>query len=479
MSTLKLTLIPNPENHLLFNIHAENYGTENSKRPFFDEQGKSNLATINKKLDSFPDDLKIYENIGKQLYQALFPGNIKIALYQELGKNEDLHIQIQYDFRVTSNSNLSLYPWNLVHDGNDFLAKNRVTFSYRILDGYSLPSGKRQIDKLKVLVISSQASETEEHRLLHQESLINDSLQKAQNEGRACLLSWYEPQTQKPTYKTLRNYLTDNRKQADKIPDIIHFNGHGVFKDDSGFLLFENEQGKPEYISAEHFSHLIEICNPKPQLIVLTACYGALAHNSNSVFNGVAQKLLQKVPAVVATPFSISQDSTTDFIEQFYRVLGNSKSSLLDAVKFASQAMKYKQYEWYRLVLFLRHDGDKDGYLFEFEETSQNADDQKNKELDISEMETLKDLLKRSGKITSNRIVRKNFCKSIGINIYDITPDNLDNLNDDIFIDELFDFIDRNENQLAVGKLLEILEKHFQGSLKISSQIKWIKGKLM
>ena len=154
-------------------------------------------------------------------------------------------------------------------------------------------------------------------------------------------------------------------------------------KDGTGFLLFENEEGQPDYISAEQFTNLVKNSQPKPQLIVITACQSALAHQHDSVFNGVAQKLLQIVPAVVATPFSISQDSTTDFIDQFYRVLGNGKSSLLEAVKRASETMKYCEYEWYRFVVFLRYDGDEDGYLFDFQETPLPPD-----------METLKEILK-------------------------------------------------------------------------------------
>ncbi len=103
----------------------------------------------------------------------------------------------------------------------------------------------------------------------------------------------------------------------------------------------------------------------KPVLVVITACKSALAHQSESVFNGIAQSVLREVPAVVATPFSISEDSTTNFVEQFYRVLG-AKQSLLKAVQLASQVMHYYDYEWYRPVIFLRHEGDEDGYLFEF-----------------------------------------------------------------------------------------------------------------
>ena len=507
MSKLKLTLTA--IDNKCFTIVAENYATENSILPFFDNQEKSHLRTVINALndltgqyssnDDSNNDLewmiaegildknnrqmfhpKMRENIGKKLYQALFPEAIKKALngkFGSLGSNENLHIQIEYDFKTSSNSNLSLYPWNLVHDGNEFLAKTKVIFSYRILDGKLLAQEKRQIDKLKVLVISSQASETDESKLQHQESLINDSLKKAQDEGRACLLSWYEPQKERPTFKVLRNYLTDNYQSIDKLPDIIHFNGHGVFKDNSGFLLFEDESSRPNYISAEDFADLIDICNPKPQLIVITACQAALAHKSNSVFNGVAQKLLQQVPAVVATPFSISQDSATDFIDQFYRVLGNGKSSLLEAVRFASKAMKYKQYEWYRLILFLRHDVDEDGYLFEFlenKETSALSSSPENKQLDSSDMDRLKKILINSKLLSPYR--RVNLLLKIGVNT-NFVDKNIDNYTDEDFAYTLIDFLENTQQIEILCKLCQEIESKITTGI-YQAQLQTIKFKL-
>ena len=532
MPTLKLTLTATDNKR--FTIFAENYGSETSELPFANNQENSHLYTVIdalKKLtnnySSHPDDdqewmisegllcekdpnffhPQMRENIGKKLYQALFKGNIEKALYQKLANNEDLHIQIEYDFRVSDNSTLSLYPWNLVHHGNEFLAKGRVTFSYRIAHLNSLPSGKRQIDKLKVLVISSQASENSESQLQNQELLINNSLKKAQDEGRACLLSWYKP-GKKPTFKRLQDYLTDHSKQSDKLPDIIHFNGHGVFKkkcnnpmcpkrdtneifynrkiekckfcesplkDGTGFLLFENEEGQPDYISAEQFTNLIKNSQPKPQLIVITACQSALADQHDSVFNGVAQKLLQEVPAVVATPFTISQDSTTDFIDQFYRVLGNGQSSLLEAVKRASETMKYYEYEWYRFVVFLRYDGDKDGYLFDFQETQLQPVIPQNKELQVSDIETLKDLLRRSG--NASMFGREDLCRSIEIstNFY---PRNLMLEGDDIYINSLFTYLQDMKKLKSFYKLCEKIEHHFKDTPD-ETNLQIIKSKLL
>ncbi len=434
MEKLKLNL--SPIGGIKFQIYADKYGEEESLLPFSDGDEDSNLFTVLNALNTFSikykhrqgndkdwmvregilcEDRRFFhenmrENIGQKLYDALFPDKIKDTLNQKLGRagpEKDLHLQIQYDGDTIKESRLSLYPWQLVNNGQDFLAKRRVIFSYLIAHRNSLATGKRKVSQIKVLLISSSASEKDNQKLKNKELIIRNGLKKAEQEGQACLLNWYELSQEKPTYKRLSDYLIDNINEKETLPDIIHFDGHGVFKKQcknlycpengsnkifypthrkrctycktplnkpEGFLLFEDDEGKPDYISAERFTNLVLI--RKPVLVVITACKSALAHQGESVFNGIAQSILREVPAVVATPFNISEDSTTNFVEQFYRALG-AKQSLLKAVKLASQAMRHYDYEWYRPIIFLRHDGNEDGYLFEFVDSELNIDSPK------------------------------------------------------------------------------------------------------
>lgn len=412
-----------------FKIIADKYGEEESELPFSDGNKDPNLFTVLNALNTFnpkyehkdknDEDWMVEEgilkenklffhenmrkNIGQKLYQALFPKSIQDTLNEKLGEagsEQYLHIQIQYDANTIKKSKLSLYPWQLVNNRQEFLAKRQVIFSYLIAHRNSLPTGKRKVNQIKCLLILSTASENENQQLKKKESIIRNGLSQAQQENQASLLNWCEGE--RPTYKKLSAYLTDNLNKKEKLPDIIHFDGHGVFKKEctnpscshantneeiqspnqneckfckaplgepKGFLLFEDDEGKPDYINAEKFANLVSIS--KPALVVITACKSALAHQSESVFNGIAQSVLREVPAVVATPFTISENSTTNFVEHFYRVLG-AQQSLLKAVKFASEQMHFDNDEWwYRPVIFLRDDGDEDGYLFDFEDIYQ------------------------------------------------------------------------------------------------------------
>ncbi len=385
METLRLSL--SPIDGIKFRISADKYGEQDSELPFSDGYEDPNLFTILNTLNAFDPKYKfsssdnqdwmvkegiltedgqfihpvMRKNIGQKLYKSLFSSSIEAALHESLGRarSKDLHIQLQYSAQAIQTARLPLYPWQLAHNGLEFLAKRRVIFSHLVAHRNALSKGKRQVKQIKVLLISSTASEQIEERLQDKAFLVCNGLTKAEQENRARLLPWYEPTTEKPTYQKLLAYLTEHRTEKEKLPDIIHFDGHGVFKkrcnnplcpkqdtneifysvtqnrctfcsnplnSPEGFLLFESDNGNPEYISAETFTHLVSIS--QPALVVITACKSAYAHQSESVFNGVAQSLLLEVPAVVATPFNISEDGAAGFIEQFYRALG-AKSSLL------------------------------------------------------------------------------------------------------------------------------------------------------
>jgi len=93
------------------------------------------------------------------------------------------------------------------------------------------------------------------------------------------------------------------------------------------------------------------------------------------------------------------------------------------------------------------------------------------------ELAELKHLLKRCRIITTNRIVRENFCQFIGIKIDNISPDNLDSLNNDQFIDTLLGYLERTDNTSAFYQLCVTLEPHFNSG-ELQNKLNNIKDKL-
>jgi hypothetical protein len=131
---------------------------------------------------------------------------------------------------------------------------------------------------------------------------------------------------------------------------------------EQGYLAFETEQGKPDWQSATEVAAFLQ---PYPlALVVLSACQSGMAVAGESVFDGMAQNLIdQRIPAVVAMQYSVRADAARDFAEQFYRVLGN-RQPILTALNLGIREMGVEGNQWYRPVLYLRWSDAEGGQLF-------------------------------------------------------------------------------------------------------------------
>lgn len=346
-----------------------------------------------------PDLLK---NIGRSLYQSLFPSGgklesiLKSALHFSESKNTNLHIQLTFQEDSVSRSRFADYPWELLHDGKNFLAHRRVTFS-RYIAYESVPPNLPATEKLNVLLVSSAAFDADQglKKLSKQEQqAIALGLEKAQTYGHIKLV-----QLEFATLQCLRTYLTEH--QGIDTPHVLHFDGHGLFgkrcpnpqcrtihkgikverckvcstplPEAQGYLAFETDAGSPDYVSAEELGFLLQTATATDgasqsfgiTLAVLSACQSGMSVVGDSVFNGTAQNLIShRIPAVVAMQYSVSVDGATKFAEQFYRSLGQ-KNSLALAVSQGREAMGLATQQWFRPVLYLRWGDNVGGQIFD------------------------------------------------------------------------------------------------------------------
>lgn len=341
----------------------------------------------------------LLENIGQTLYKTLFPprgeleGFLQSALRIAETKNTQLHIQLMFEADSVKRSRLADYPWELLHDGTQFLAHHQVTFS-RYIAHNTVPPNLSPTEQINVLLVSSAAFDSEqklEKLSKHEQQAIRRGLEKAKGYIKLSQLKY-------STFKYLRTYLTEHR--GTQAPHVLHFDGHGLYgkrcpneqcrtihkgikvtqckscntklHEAQGYLVFENEDGSPDYVSAEELGTLLRTTSfgdgaGEPQnitLAVLSACQSGMSVIGDSVFNGIAQNLIShRVPAVVAMQYSVTVDSATKFAEQFYRSLGQ-KNSLAVAVSQGREAMGLASQQWFRPVLYLRWAHNEGGQLF-------------------------------------------------------------------------------------------------------------------
>ena len=366
--------------------------------------------------------------IGQSLHRSLFPpdSDIKQAFLHSLRlaeqRNTDLHLRLKFAADSVERSRLADYPWELLHDGQRFLLHQRVRLSRYIAYDASTPSVPAQ-QSLRVLLISARPQGLPQLSLEEQQA-IQVGFQRAKGDSLVHL-----DILPSPTRKALSRYLTDC--SPEQLPQVLHFDGHGVFgkrctnaacltihagikaescracgqrlpDDPRGYLVFETEQGQPDYQSATQVAALLQ---PYPiALVVLSACQSGMAVAGDSVFNGMAQNLIdQRVPAVVAMQYSVRADAACEFAEQFYRVLGNKKP-LLMALNQGIREMNVEGNQWYRPVLYLRWEDKEGGQLFEDSEF-QGAGSARNLNRDsVSESDVRKPKLSRFQELELQRL---------------------------------------------------------------------------
>lgn len=124
-----------------------------------------------------------------------------------------------------------------------------------------------------------------------------------------------------------------------RIPHIVHFIGHGR----EGELALVKSSDEDDYdetiasnipqtrwINSKAFRNLFS--TPKPRLIFLHACKGAVA-TSQEGFSSIARELAYaEIPAVVAMQYNISNRDAGKFAKRFYEELANGRD-IDEAVK--------------------------------------------------------------------------------------------------------------------------------------------------
>ena len=367
------------------------------------------VGLVTEERNDFHNDLQ--KVIGQAIYESLFPEERKEArqLLQralaQAGAREQLHIQIEFSQYVERRGRLPDYPWELAHDGDQFLARKQVVFSRFIAFLENTPN-LPPVEKINVLLVSSTAYDRSlglKPLLPSESNAIYEALTKTEQDQETDK-KISVTRLESPTFKDFGDYLTENRRE--KAPHIIHFDGHGFFgkrcdycltmhkkvsdrecrecgkslqdKSFQGYLLFEPDEdckqnADADYVSAQEIAEQLQKVSLEQseahglRLVVMSACKTGMALGSDSVFNGVAQRLIQhQVPAVVAMQYNVTVGGAKAFSERFYRAICN-KFPITQAVSLGQNAMREGN-QWYRPVLYLRWHDNEGGQLFAYTE---------------------------------------------------------------------------------------------------------------
>jgi hypothetical protein len=258
--------------------------------------------------------------VGKRLFNALFPGKVAGAYHELRGRKTMLRIKL-----TVLPPELSRLPWELVFDPDpgDFLALYRGSTILRSIPDLRLHSYRSPAPplSLRVLYLHANPSDTSQLRTDYKALL-----EAVGRQGEVVALH----QTDE---SALRDVMRDGRF------DVVHYDGHGAFVDESfirlregltrrdflegmdlGYLAWHGNQDESDFVSGTEIARVL--ADRGLRLVVLSACETGMDSKSRR-FSGVAHELMRKagLPAVVAMQFKADADYTPDFTRAFYKAL--------------------------------------------------------------------------------------------------------------------------------------------------------------
>ncbi len=345
---------------------------------WFDKEKDIALATRMKLTakDGAPLPQRI-ERVGSLLYKAIF-GNRKIeecfkrALYAHQGRScvVELHLS-------SAGSYIQTYPWEILHDGDDFLFGTLSASLVRYID-FGKPLAPLKLkDKLGVLLVEPRPEMTETYNSL---PILNGIVLKDCLFDAGDRFKVRELASLSIPLSTLGK-LPFALNEFSKVISVVHIDAHGGYgllcekcarlnvpgteacphcsepfsssQQAQGYLAFEEADGSLMWVNGELLGKTL--ANRNIQLVVLSACNSGLI-GGRSVFSSVAGALIKYgIPSVVAMQFSVEAESTKAFTASFYQALVKYMPLTL-AIANARTVLLSIEDAWYRPVLYLRRD---------------------------------------------------------------------------------------------------------------------------
>jgi hypothetical protein len=296
---------------------------------------------------SLPTGRELRE-LGRDLFEALLPGDVR-RLYDTARSQQK---RGALPFVLTSMLDwVADKPWELAFDParHEFLATSSVNFVRNAYTAVPADRPARRHGRLRILAVVPRpkgAAPLDSHT---ETTDLRKAFRKLIDAGRAEV----EVMT-RPTPARLQRRLS---AASGSTPDVLHFVGHGHFDEAEreGFLLFEDERGRPRPLGAEALGQLV--CRRGLSLVFLNAC--ETGRGGRVDWNrGTAPALVAAgVPAVVANQYPVLDSAATAFARELYSQLA-AKKSLGDAAREAriavAREMGTKRLDWGVPVVFAR-----------------------------------------------------------------------------------------------------------------------------
>lgn len=297
---------------------SDNYQTDSPSwqaLPVDNPQYKQTLASLADLLASEADT----EWLGNELYQFLFPQEVQKVYFQLRQRTGD---QVRIRIHIPSDSpELHAIPWEYCTEDMNFMATNPETPTVRFIPLAKGVAAEEKPDVIRILVVMASPSGWGKIDLPAERARIEAALQPLVEAGEVQLQ--FETHATKSTFsRTFRAFK----------PHILHFVGHGKYRDadGEGVIVVEDGSGGAAELDAKDMNALMRMVRGLPKLVIMAACKTAVSGDAtpqdkhNAGFLGMGTRLIRAgIPAVIAMQYAIPSETASDFTHHLYQYLAD------------------------------------------------------------------------------------------------------------------------------------------------------------
>jgi hypothetical protein len=250
------------------------------------------------------------KRLGKDLFEALFPPANREFWHQSKGRAGDAGVlRLRLDIRANELMNI---PWEIIHDGEEYLALSARSPVVRYLHGNASLRPFEINGPLDVLLVTSTPHDlTQLPGVKTELEMIRRSLKTpgSKIKVRRC--------------ETLAHATSQTLHASMESCHVMHYMGHGAFIRNRGYLFLEDSGGNSDWEEAETIGDFLR---DKPlRLLLLNACDTAIPSSEESLIGVAHAAHAAGVPAVIAMQQTILDSAATAFAGDFYQALTQAK----------------------------------------------------------------------------------------------------------------------------------------------------------
>jgi CHAT domain len=297
------------------------------------------LAAWQAQIKNGKPDKQLTHTLGRHLFEAVFqPEVLKVWQASQQGARTGETMRLRLDIRAPA---LTAVPWEIMHDGTCYLALTTQLPLLRYAYDQPVLSAVEDRRPLNILLLVSTPSDVPPLPDIERElQLISDSVQSLQSDGRVGQLDIVRHVTRQVLQQQLRQ----------KEYQVLHYMGHGTFSADNGYLIFEDEHGRAEWVDGETLSYFFR--TSPLRLLFLNSCQTSIPSQTDSLLGAAQAALVAGVPAVVAMQATILDESAATFAHQFYQSLVEARPLEFCMVQGRLALMNSAHADWAIPVLF-------------------------------------------------------------------------------------------------------------------------------